>query len=114
MHSYAAPEGQVLRKLRIPNALPYIFTALRVTTTTLSVIGAVVGSTSAGPQHALGIYITSKRPVPASERVGGDRARLRAGDRVLSLVVVLERSSRRGDRADRASRGTPPHRGARA
>jgi NitT/TauT family transport system permease protein len=59
MHSYAASEGTVLRKLRIPNALPYIFTALRVTTT-LSVIGAVVGEYFGGPQSALGIYITSE------------------------------------------------------
>jgi NitT/TauT family transport system permease protein len=59
MHSYAASEGQVLRRLRIPNALPYIFTALRVTTT-LSVIGAVVGEYFGGPTTALGIYITSE------------------------------------------------------
>ena len=59
MHSYAASEGQVLRQLRIPNALPYIFTALRVTTT-LSVIGAVVGEYFGGPTTALGIYITSE------------------------------------------------------
>jgi NitT/TauT family transport system permease protein len=50
---------QVLLRVRIPNALPYIFTALRVTTT-LSVIGAVVGEYFGGPQHALGIYITSE------------------------------------------------------
>jgi NitT/TauT family transport system permease protein len=59
MHSYAASEAQVLRRLRIPNALPYIFTALRVTTT-LSVIGAVVGEYFGGPTTALGIYITSE------------------------------------------------------
>jgi NitT/TauT family transport system permease protein len=59
MHSYAASEGQVLRRLRIPNALPYILTALRVTTT-LSVIGAVVGEYFGGPTTALGIYITSE------------------------------------------------------
>jgi NitT/TauT family transport system permease protein len=59
MQSYAASEGSVLWKLRVPNALPYIFTALRVTTT-LSVIGAVVGEYFGGPQSALGIYITSE------------------------------------------------------
>jgi NitT/TauT family transport system permease protein len=59
MHSYAASNGQVLRRLRIPNALPYIFTALRITTT-LSVIGAVVGEYFGGPTTALGIYITSE------------------------------------------------------
>ena len=59
MHSYAASEWAILRRLRIPNALPYIFTALRVATT-LSVIGAVVGEYFGGPTTALGIYITSE------------------------------------------------------
>ena len=59
MHSYAASQLTVLRKVRIPNALPFIFTALRITTT-LSVIGAVVGEYFGGPQRALGIYITSE------------------------------------------------------
>src|SRR3954463_6810517 len=40
MDSYAASPFQVLRKVRIPNALPYWFTALRIAVT-LSVIGAV-------------------------------------------------------------------------
>ena len=59
MHSYAASEGTVLRKVRVPNALPYIFTALRITTT-LSVIGAVVGEYFGGPTSALGIYIQAE------------------------------------------------------
>ena len=48
MRSYAAGDSQILRKLRIPNALPYWFTALRIATT-LSVIGAVVGEFFGGP-----------------------------------------------------------------
>jgi NitT/TauT family transport system permease protein len=42
MHSYAARPFKILFALRIPNALPYIFSALRVASS-LSVIGAVVG-----------------------------------------------------------------------
>ena len=57
MASYAAGEAQTLRKLRVPNALPYWFTALRIATT-LSVIGAVVGEFFGGPLYSLGIYIT--------------------------------------------------------
>jgi NitT/TauT family transport system permease protein len=57
MTSYAAGEGQTLRKLRVPNALPYWFTALRIAAT-LSVIGAVVGEFFGGPLYSLGIYIT--------------------------------------------------------
>jgi NitT/TauT family transport system permease protein len=57
MSSYAARDSQTMSKLRVPNALPYWFTALRIATT-LSVIGAVVGEFFGGPLYALGIYIT--------------------------------------------------------
>jgi NitT/TauT family transport system permease protein len=58
MDSYAASEAQVLRKVRIPNAMPYWFTALRIAVT-LSVIGAVVGEFFGGPLYSLGIYVTN-------------------------------------------------------
>jgi NitT/TauT family transport system permease protein len=57
MASYAAGETQTLRYVRVPNALPYWFTALRIAAT-LSVIGAVVGEFFGGPLYSLGIYIT--------------------------------------------------------
>jgi NitT/TauT family transport system permease protein len=57
MRSYASTDTQTMRALRIPNALPYWFTALRIATT-LSVIGAVVGEFFGGPLYSLGIYIT--------------------------------------------------------
>ena len=50
MRSYAACDREVLRRLRIPNALPYWFTALRIAVT-LSVIGAVVGEFFGGPLY---------------------------------------------------------------
>jgi NitT/TauT family transport system permease protein len=59
MASYAATDVQTLRKVRIPNALPYWFTALRIAAT-LSVIGAVVGEFFGGPLYSLGIYITNQ------------------------------------------------------
>jgi NitT/TauT family transport system permease protein len=59
MDSYAASPLQVLRKVRIPNALPYWFTALRIAVT-LSVIGAVVGEFFGGPLYSLGIYVTNQ------------------------------------------------------
>jgi NitT/TauT family transport system permease protein len=58
MSSYAAPESAVIRRLRIPNALPYWFTALRIAVT-LSVIGAVVGEFFGGPQYSIGNYVTN-------------------------------------------------------
>ena len=42
MRSYAAGELEVFRRVRIPNALPYVFTGLKVATV-LAMIGAIVG-----------------------------------------------------------------------
>lgn len=53
MRSYAASEMTVLRKLRIPNALPFFLTGLKIGTT-LSLIGAVVGEYFGGLNVALG------------------------------------------------------------
>jgi NitT/TauT family transport system permease protein len=59
MRSYASSDFEVLRRLRIPNALPYILTGFRIATT-LAVIGAVIGEYFGGPRQALGIYITGE------------------------------------------------------
>ena len=59
MRSYAATDSQVLRKVRIPNMLPFFFTALKVGTT-LAFIGAVVGEYFGGTSEVLGrIVLTS-------------------------------------------------------
>jgi len=56
MRSYAASEWTVLRKVRIPNALPFFFTALKVGAT-LSLIGAIVGEYFGGASLVLGRII---------------------------------------------------------
>jgi NitT/TauT family transport system permease protein len=53
MRSYAASEGTILRVLRVPNALPYFFTALKIAAT-LSLIGAIVGEYFGGANDVLG------------------------------------------------------------
>jgi NitT/TauT family transport system permease protein len=53
MRSYAATPWEVLWKLRVPAALPYIFTALKISATT-SVIGAIVGELPSGIPDGLG------------------------------------------------------------
>jgi NitT/TauT family transport system permease protein len=53
MRSYAASEWAILGKLRLPNALPYFLTALKVSTT-LSLIGAVVGEYFGGASNVIG------------------------------------------------------------
>jgi NitT/TauT family transport system permease protein len=59
MRSYAATEMEVLLKLRVPNALPYMFNAFKVAAT-LSMIGAVVSEYFGGNRSALGIFITQE------------------------------------------------------
>lgn len=53
MRSYAARPREVLWKLQVPAALPYIFTALKIAATA-SVIGAIVGELPAGMAEGLG------------------------------------------------------------
>ena len=66
MHSYAAGELEIFRRVRIPNALPYIFTALKVATV-LAMIGAIVGDYFGGSDQALGILIRRSAGIFAFE-----------------------------------------------
>lgn len=59
MRSYAATEAEILYDLRIPNALPYVFSAFKVAAT-LSVIGAIVSEYFGGSREALGVYISQQ------------------------------------------------------
>lgn len=52
-HSYAASSWQRLWKLQVPSALPYIFTALKISAAA-SVVGAIVGELPAGFADGLG------------------------------------------------------------
>ena len=59
MRSYAASPREVFARVRIPHALPYFFSALKVATT-LSIIVAIVAEYFGGPQDVLGQYIIGK------------------------------------------------------
>lgn len=59
MRSYAASESEILLKLRIPNALPSLFSGLKVAGA-LAMIGAIVGEYFGGPRIALGVFITQE------------------------------------------------------
>jgi NitT/TauT family transport system permease protein len=56
MRSYAAGEFEIFKRVRIPNALPYVFTGLKVGTV-LAMIGAIVGDWFGGSLDALGVEI---------------------------------------------------------
>jgi len=58
MHSYAASDVTILRKVRVPNALPYLFTALKIAAPA-SVITAFVSEYFGGLQNGLGSRIVS-------------------------------------------------------
>jgi NitT/TauT family transport system permease protein len=66
MRSYAAGEVEIFRRVRIPNALPYMFTGLKVATV-LAMIGAIVGDYFGGSQEALGILIRRSAGIFAFE-----------------------------------------------
>jgi NitT/TauT family transport system permease protein len=56
MRSYAASDWSILWQVRVPNALPYFFTALKVGST-LALIGAIVGEYFGGSSDVLGRVI---------------------------------------------------------
>jgi NitT/TauT family transport system permease protein len=59
MRSYAVTDGELMRRVRIPNMLPFFFTALKVSTT-LAFIGAIVGEFYGGSTVVLGrLVLTS-------------------------------------------------------
>ncbi len=53
MRSYASSRWTIMWKLRLPSALPYIFTALKVSATA-SVVGAIIGELPSGIGDGLG------------------------------------------------------------
>lgn len=58
MRSYAASSFEIWRRVRVPTALPFVFTALKVSSV-LAMIGAIVGEYFGGAFTALGVLIRS-------------------------------------------------------
>lgn len=59
MRAMAASPRNVLARVRIPNALPFFFAAMKVAVP-LSLIGAIIAEYFGGPQDVLGQYITNR------------------------------------------------------
>jgi NitT/TauT family transport system permease protein len=57
MQSYAAPKSAISRLVRVPNALPFLLTGVRISSS-LCVIAATVSEYFAGQQNGLGAKIT--------------------------------------------------------
>jgi len=62
MRSYAASELEIWRRVRVPTALPFVFTALKVASV-LAMIGAIVGEYFGGSFNALGVIINSEAQI---------------------------------------------------
>ena len=87
MRSYAASELEIWRRVRVPTALPFVFTALKVASV-LAMIGAIVGEYFGGSFNALGVLINSDAQIfhfddgvgrdPASPRCSGSRSTARS------------------------------------
>jgi NitT/TauT family transport system permease protein len=80
LRSYAAAPFDVLRKVRVPNAVPYLFTALKIAAP-LSVITAFVAEYFGGLQNGLGARITAN--------VSGSRAAMWAYVLAAMLLGLL-------------------------
>jgi NitT/TauT family transport system permease protein len=88
MRSYAASEWTILRKVRIPNALPYFFTAMKIATT-LSLIGAIVGDYFGGSPSSLGRRIVESASTLKFDITWGVVFLGAVGGMILYALVVL-------------------------
>jgi NitT/TauT family transport system permease protein len=62
MRSYAASGFAIWRQVRVPTALPFVFTSLKVASV-LAMIAAIVGEYFGGSYDALGVLIRSKAQI---------------------------------------------------
>ena len=91
LRSFAATERQTFRAVRVPSALPFIFTALKVATT-LATIGAIIGEYFGAPSLSLGQYILRYAAYLNLERAWASIAFASAiGIGLYMLVVIAER-----------------------
>ncbi len=91
MESYAASEWRITREVRVPNALPFFFTALKVSTS-LAVIAAIVAEYFGGRQDALGPLITQSAGLTRYDDAwAAVLAGTLIGAALYMITVILER-----------------------
>ena len=91
MRSYAAGEFTIFRLVRVPTALPFLFTGLKVATV-LAMIGAVVGEYFGGALNALGVQIlTRSRVAQYQEAWAGILVACLLGIALYLAVALIER-----------------------
>lgn len=91
MRALAAPPRDVVTRVRLPNALPYFFSALKVAAA-LAVIGAIVAEYFGGRTASLGFYITQQAGAfKFAEAWSGIIVGSVLGIAIYALVLGLER-----------------------
>jgi NitT/TauT family transport system permease protein len=91
MESYAASKWTIMREVRIPNALPFVFTSLKIASS-LAVIAAIVAEYFGGRQDALGNLITSSAGLAKyAEAWAAVLAGTIIGTILYLIVLVIER-----------------------
>jgi NitT/TauT family transport system permease protein len=83
MRALAATPRQVFFRLRVPSALPYLFTALRISAT-ISVVGAIIGELPVGSRYGMGVVI-----INAAQYYNWRPANLWAAILVSALVGIV-------------------------
>jgi NitT/TauT family transport system permease protein len=103
MKSYAASDFAILRKVRVPNAVPYLFTALKIAAP-VSVITSFVSEYFGGSQNGLGSRITSN--IANSKNAAAWAYVLGAcllGLTFYAVSIVLENAASRGGVANKTN-----------
>jgi NitT/TauT family transport system permease protein len=91
MQTYAASYGQTLRDLRLPMAMPFLFSALKVNAT-LALIGAIVAEFFGSPTVGLGFRISTEAAKMNMALVwGAIVVAAVTGSLAYALLVQLER-----------------------
>jgi NitT/TauT family transport system permease protein len=91
MHTYAAGEWRVLREVRVPNAMPFFLTSLKVAAS-LAVIAAIVSEYFGGEQGTLGGIITQSAGLTRYDRAwAAVTAASVLGIALFAAVNLLER-----------------------
>jgi NitT/TauT family transport system permease protein len=91
MRSYAASDLEIWRRVRVPTALPFVFTALKVASV-LAMIGAIVGEYFGGSFNSLGVLINSDANIFNFERAwAGILVASLLGLALYGAVVATER-----------------------
>lgn len=93
MRSYAASHLQTLWMVRLPAALPFVFTALKVNAP-LALIGAIVAEFFGSPTHGMGFRITTEAAKLALDLVWAEIVvAAAAGTAFYGLVALAERAA---------------------